>query len=247
MKSIVIAFLLTTLSLSLFAQDPYENAFSYEVHKVYPAFSTTKEELKSATTLVDLNRFYESDWVETYNSVTIAVLQDGNMKTVVGLDDTITPKQKDLMLSADPSSQIHIEVKYMPKNSLTENEERINDWSVSVEPGIKAKYVGGEDKLSAYLKEHVIDQLPEDVFVGYKLAVVEFTIDQNGQVVDARVHTSAQDDTSDKLMLDAICKMPAWSPAEYIDGPKVKQTYAFCVGNMKSCVVNTLNMGINNF
>jgi len=36
--------------------------------------------------------------------------------------------------------------------------------------------------------------------------------------------------------------MPKWTPASYSDGTAIEQDYVLMVGNMKSCIVNLLNI-----
>ena len=78
------------------------------------------------------------------------------------------------------------------------------------------------------------------------LAAVKFTINEEGQIVDAHVFQSAyqpsKDEKIDELLLETICNMPSWEPAEYDNGIKVKQEFVLTVGDMESCVVNLLNI-----
>lgn len=42
-------------------------------------------------------------------------------------------------------------------------------------------------------------------------------------------------------MLETIQEMPHWTPARYANGTKTTQEFAFVVGHMESCVINTIN------
>ena len=42
-------------------------------------------------------------------------------------------------------------------------------------------------------------------------------------------------------MMSGLREMPRWKPAKYANGTKVKQEFAFVVGHMESCVINTIN------
>ena len=74
---------------------------------------------------------------------------------------------------------------------------------------------------------------------------MKFTINELGQVVDTSIFQSTKDDDIDALLYQVICDMPDWTPAEYSNGEKVRQEFAFTIGNHESCVINLLNT-VNN-
>jgi len=63
---IFIAFILPQEGIS---QDNSDFELSYEVNRVYPYISISKEQLKDAKTLMDLHSRYEASWVRKYISV----------------------------------------------------------------------------------------------------------------------------------------------------------------------------------
>jgi len=218
------------------------SSFGYQIDKIFPPLSHTKEELEEINTISELNRFYKKSWVKEYTSVVVTSQIDGVAQTAIGPNDILTDKQKEIIKNADLGTEVNVAVKYYPDNTLTIIEEKVYDFSFSFDPEIDAEYKGGEAQLNQYLKEKVIDHLPEGVFVGYKFASVKFHVDEQGRVVNPHIFWSSEDESVDKLLLETVCNMPVWTPASYESGKKVKQEYSFSVGNMESCAVNTLNL-----
>ena len=75
------------------------------------------------------------------------------------------------------------------------------------------------------------------------MAAVKFTINEKGEIVNPHIFESTKNEKVDKILLETIKKMPKWKPAKHANGLKTKQDFMFTVGNMESCVVNTLGIG----
>ena len=58
-------------------------------------------------------------------------------------------------------------------------------------------------------------------------AMAKFTVNEEGEIVDAKISTPSKDPKIDQLLLDALSKMPKWIPAEDSKGLKVKQEFTF--------------------
>jgi hypothetical protein len=240
-------FVLLILLLMVFpypgsSQDSFNTEPVYEVNRVLPAISLTKEKLAEATTLIDLNKKYPSSWVREYLSVEIITTEKGKTRNAVSENDTLSQEQKDNMRTADSGTDFSVIVRYIPENTLKQNDAKDMEFRVSVDPDQEASFPGGPQQLEQYLNEEVNQKIQDSIFTGYKLAAVKFTINEEGQVIDAHVFWTSEDEKVDAIMLDAICSMPNWKPAEYSDGTKVKQEFAFTVGNMESCVLPLLNI-----
>lgn len=214
----------------------------FEVHQVYQPLAIAKNTFLNAKTLTDLNQHYRASWVKKYISVSIAAIHQGQLKQANSKNDTLTQEQQSLIKRADVGTEISISVKYIPDNTLSHNEPKEINFTFTVEPKQQAKYKTGQSELLKYLKEKAIDKIPNDIFKGYALAAVKFTIDEQGQVINAHIFESSRNEKTDKLLLDALQQMPHWQPAAYENGTKVKQEFALMVGNMESCVVNLLNI-----
>ncbi len=227
------------------SQERFSNELHFEINPIYPYFSITKDELKTAQTLIDLNEKYQSSWIKEYISVEIITLYRGQTKTARSKNDTLSQKQKDLITVADSGTDIAVVVQYIPDNTLSHNEIKVIDFKLAVLPQSDAKYPGGVQQLRHYLKENALSQIPDSTFQNLDLATVKFTIDNLGQVVNAHIFWPFKDEKIDTLLLNAIRCMPNWSPASYSDGTKIKQEFAFTVGNMENCVVNLLGIRKN--
>jgi TonB family protein len=228
-----------------FTQAEGSTTLSYEVNKVYPYLSVMREELKEATTLVDLNHRYKPSWVKEYTSVEVAAICQGQIRKAVGKNDLLTPAQKNILNTADAGTEITVKVLYLPQNTLAHNEMKELAFTFTVNPENDAHFAGGQAQLMQYLKENAIDEIPVGSFKGYDLAAVKFTISEEGEITDVHIFESSKDKRIDALLLTTISRMPCWEPAIDADGTKVKQTFALTVGNMENCMVNLLNIRRN--
>lgn len=232
--------LLVAFAFPYFAatQDNFNNQLACEVDPIYSYISLTKEDLKSVETLTDINKRYEAEWVKEYLSVEVLTVNDGKTRKSVGKNDRLTQEQKNNINNADVNTDISVKVQYLPENNLKNNEPREMGFTFRPIPETEAKYAGDQEALKQYLKKEAIDKIPADIFKRYQLAAVKFSIDEEGQVCDAHVFWSAEDEKVDEILLNVVNNMPQWTPAEYADGTKVKQEFALRVGDMESCVTN---------
>ena len=146
------------------------------------------------------------------------------------------------MAMADVGSDISINMKYIPDNTLKQNTAKESHFSFMVNPETKATYTGGQQELKHYLKDHAIDKIPAETFKEWDLAAVKFTITEKGQVANAHIFETSKDEKIDALLLETIKNMPNWTPAVYSNGTKVEQEFVLTLGNMENCIVNLLNI-----
>ena len=228
------------------SQDNLTNEPRFEVNRIYPYISITKEELNEANSLTDLNRHYKSSWIREYNSVEVLTSYKGKIIKSTGKNDALSQEQKNLMNMADAGADISVKVKYIPENTLTHNDPKEISFTLTVDPENEAEYPGGQQQLIKYLKEKAIDKIPGGSFKNYDLTAVKFTISENGEIMNAHVfdpgYQTSKNEKINELLLEAICNMPPWKPAEYSNGIKVKQEFVFTVGNMENCVAHLLNI-----
>jgi len=215
---------------------------TYEVNPIFPPLSILKETLTTAQTISDLNSHYQSAWIRKYIAVEILATQEGVIKKTIGKNDTLRQAQKDLMNLADIGTSISVNVQYIPENTLKHKEIKTINFSFLVNPENEATYLGGQQKLSAYLKDKVMDKVAVSSFKEHHLTAVKFTIDEEGQVVSVHLFESSKDEQIDTLLLEVIAKMPRWKPAAYANGEKVKQEFVLTVGDHQSCIINGLNI-----
>jgi hypothetical protein len=224
-------------------KQPLANTLKYEVNRVYAPLSISRERLNKANTLIDINRYYKASWVKEYISVEILATHKGQVKKVISKNNILSKEQKSIMQKADVGTAMEVRVLYFPENNLKHNEAKENNFSFIVNPENKAKYAGGDQKLNEYLDKNAIGKIPNDLFKGYDLAAVKFTINEKGQIINQHVFESSKDEKIDQLLLKVISDMPNWKPAEYANGTKVSQEFVLTIGNHESCIINTLNIG----
>lgn len=237
----------------VFSQDSMTNELSYEVYRIYPYITITKDKLSEAYTISDfkheandLNLDYKPSWVKEYISVEILTNYKGRILKAVSENDTLSQEQKHMMKMADAGSDISVKVKYLPNNTLKHNDPKELDFTFTVDPESEAKFPGGLQQLKKYLKENAIDKIPRTSFKNYDLLAVKFTIAEDGEIINAHVFGSeyqvSKNRKTENLLLEVIRNMPCWKPAEYSDGTKVKQDFVLAVGNLGNCMVHLLNI-----
>lgn len=245
-KLFVILFISLAFPYPGASQGSSTNELKYEVNRIYPYISIPKETLNKAQTLADINARYKSSWVREYISVEILTSYKGKIRKAISKNDTLSQEQKEIINRADAGTDISVNIRYLPENTLKQNDIKENNFTFSVDPEKEAKYSGGQQQLQQYLKDNAIDKIPAGSFKDYDLTAIKFTINEDGHIIDAHVFEpviqTSNNEKIDDLLLEAIRKMPCWEPAEFSDGTNVKQEFVLTVGNMENCVVSLLNI-----
>jgi len=96
-KVLVLLFIALAFPHTGSAQDSLTFELKYEVNRIYPPISITRERLNEANTLVDLNRYFKSSWVREFISVEIMTSHEGRIVKAVSKNDSLTQKQNDIM------------------------------------------------------------------------------------------------------------------------------------------------------
>lgn len=224
------------------SQDGLPDTPEYGVYRIYPSVSITKEKLREAHTIAEVNKYFKSEWIREYISVEILASHSGVMGSALGKNDTLSHEQKDVIDMADLGTDIAVMVRYMPENTLKHNDVKEFNFTFTIDPENDATFSGGQEELRQYLKGNAIDKIPDGSFTGLDFAAVTFTINEKGQVIDAHLFDTSEDEKIDDLLLETICNMPSWMAAEYSDGTHVRQEFVLTVGNMKNCMSNLLNI-----
>jgi hypothetical protein len=218
----------------------------FDVMRVYPNPTLEREPLIASKKVVDIHKYFKSSWVREYISVDVLATVNGKEKKASSKTNVLTEEQKQTMEMADIGSEISVFVHYIPENTLKNNEPKVFDFSFFVDAENEARYLKGKTQLKHYLSERAISKIDKELFVGnYKLAAVKFAVDEDGRIVDAYVSNSSDDKKVDSILLDAVCNMPSWKPAEYTNGQKTKQSFVLVVGSKESCSMNLLNLKDN--
>jgi hypothetical protein len=219
-----------------------QNDLKFEINKVLPFISIQEAKLDKINTLTDLDKLYPASWVREYISVEISAYKNGIQTKASGISDVLNQEQKELIRLADLSSDIAVIVTYIPNNSLKNNPAKQYDFKVTIMPDKNAIYSEGVEQLNQYLQENSIANIKAGSFTGYDLTAIKFTITEQGDISDIKVAMPSKDTKIDKMLVEAISKMPSWKPAAFSNGLKVKQDFVLTIGNMENCMVNLLNI-----
>jgi hypothetical protein len=239
---IAILFLNFTFVNQSVSQEHADNPMSFNVYRVYPAISFTKDEFSKAKSIIDINDRFKPEWVKNYVSVEITATKNGKSVNALGKTEVLTQDQIQLINSADLNTEIAVSVMYFPDNNLSHNDVQEERFKFYLDHEVDARYAGEQEEMLQYIKQNAIDKIPKGTFGQYQLSAVTFSVNKKGQIVDVNVLLSAENEAVDKFLYDAVCNMGKWRPAEYTDGTKIKQDYVLLVGDMKSCNTNLINI-----
>lgn len=215
----------------------------FEINVNHEPLSISQDQLHTATNISDLNRMFRPEWIREYHSVSISAIQENKIVQVQGSNGSLNEEQKQFLHNLNFPTTVSVSIYYTPENNLKDNPEREEIFSFSIQPTRAASYKAGEKKLLEYLKENATDHISNGVFQGYDLAIIKFTINEHGHVVDTSIFQSSKDEKTDELLHEVICNMPDWNPAMHSNGVKVRQEFVFTVGNHENCFINVLNLG----
>jgi len=189
------------------------------------------QRFSSTPQFFDYRKIVEIVWAE------ITTTNNGQLMITQNTGDLLTKEQKQQLNSADLGSEIYVnvKVKYKAEANNTPNNSGNIIYGVLVAvvvPETEAEYVGGFKQLSAYFIENVFNQVAEPTDAEkIANAAVKFTVNEQGQVVGAKIARSTNDPKLDKLLLEATYKMPKWKPALDSKGMRVKQEFSIPFGN----------------
>ncbi len=173
-----------------------------------------------------------------YVAVEISATSNNEVLKAQSTSDVLTPQQRAILNNADLNTNIVIEIRFKFKKLLADNRGVHNDKIMNggvvftVVPEIEAEFPGGFKQLTNYLTENIVSRVTEKLAAEkLQFAAVKFTVDENGLVVDAKVIRTSSVAKTDKLILDAINKMPKWKPAGNSKGEKLKQEFTIPFGD----------------
>ena len=232
MKNNFLILLCSSLFISCFSQTSRDVFFkSYTPPLI-------KEKLNEAKVIKDIIPNCPSHWNGIIDIVSINILAvcNGRDLTSENSNENLTQAQKDLLLNADLGSNISVKIKFKWKDTKSVIGDygkilNMNEFRVAVVPAIEAEFPGGYKQIAEYLNENIFKKIPETGLTPKQILSVKviFTIDENGNVVNAKI-PFATNPAIDKLLLEAITKMPKWKPAQNSKGLKVKQEFSYSIG-----------------
>ena len=168
--------------------------------------------------------------------VEISATSNGKTLSAQNTSDKLTSEQKNILTTADLGTDIRIKIQFNYKNQSDDSfgsrsgiKEGVS--TVTVVPDTEAEYPGGHKEITEYFTKNVIDKIAApSTSQKIQNAIVRFTINEEGKIVDAKISRTSTDPYIDKLLLDATAKMPKWKPAENSKGIKVKQEFVIPFG-----------------
>ena len=234
------------LTFNSTAQDS-EETVAFDVFKIHPPLSFSMEELSKVESILDLNPYFKSNWVRNYEEIEVHTIKNGEPIVSRSSAIALTSEQKEEILSADLVTSTIVKIKYLPENNLQNNTSKDFDFSYVIAPAKRASYPGGKEELRDFLIAEAINNDEFNNLGEQDIAAIKFKVDREGNIIDTEIFSSSNNEEVDRLLLNAICKMPKWSPASYDSGQNVEEEYALMVGNLKSCVMNMLHIRPNVF
>lgn len=220
------------------ANSVYEIMPEFNRYFVLP-FNEHDQFNKQIVSIYPSSGFYPSEnysYLFNFISVEVSSICDGNVMTAQSTGDLLTAEQKNIINLAELGTDISIKIKFTYKNeanSSSGSAAKINEgvYSVTVIPDTEAEYPGGFKQFAAYYTENVFNKIQErKATEKIQQVVLKFTVDEEGQIVDARIASTSTDPKIDELLLDATNKMPKWMPAQNSKGIKVKQEFSIPFG-----------------
>jgi hypothetical protein len=176
-----------------------------------------------------------------YVYVEIITVYNGEALTAIGSNEVLTMEQKDIISKSDLGTDINIKIKFRFKDQISENRKSVSDikegkYVVTVVPETEALYPGGFKQITEYLTENILNNFSKK-YASEKIqqAIVRFTVNEEGQIVDALIYKTSTDLKIDELLLEATKSMTKWTPAENSKGNKVSQVFNIPLGGGGGC------------
>lgn len=232
MKNVITVLILLSFSATSFSQPmTLAQDLWFDVRGIFST-PVKRDVTDGAKMMKDLNEGYPSSWIKESDYISSEVLTTCNGKIIkaFGTNDALTEEQRSNLIAADMFSEVFVEVKYKMRDTGTKVESRTMNFAVTIVPDIEAEYCDGYEKLKEYLLEKAVSKIPETNTLGMNPAKIGFTINEEGEVTDAKIIESTKLKKTDELLLEVIKNMPKWKPAENLEGKKFKQKFEFLVG-----------------
>jgi TonB family protein len=169
--------------------------------------------------------------IVSYDSVVVVTTSNGRQQKALGKSENLTEEQKAILATADMFSNVVFFIKHKSKNSVTgelENGEMLV--KLMVRPETEAVFNGGMDGLIDYLKENSEEQVKQLAVKQGFVAVVNFTINEEGNADEIDVAESSEYKGIDEVLKQLLKNMPSWTPAQDAIGNKVPHKFEIIFG-----------------
>lgn len=196
--------------------------------------SITKERLNNAKLISDVIENYPESWISEYISVELITELNGEEISAVSANEVLSEEQRNLLNMLEESSSIIVNVKYKTKVAVTDvMEDNLLNISMTIIPEKEAEFVGGYDKMIAYLQKNINGKVSDVKLSELQYSSVVFTVNEEGRTDKIKLINTSGNSEIDNLLLKLIGNMPKWKPAENSSGGLVKQEFEFNFGNAK--------------
>lgn len=235
MKRILLTALLSFFIASCFSQS------SNDYYNWMVQGKIKKEKLNDARLMFDIipnfpQAYYSK--ILDYVSVEISTVCDGKILTAISKNEVLTPEQKSMLNNADFGTEINVNIKFSYKDPANDvyggggKIKEIKPLSVTVVPETEAEFSGGNNLVVQYFRNKLITNNSDSVIIQkINYITLDFTVNEEGEITNAKVFRSSGDPEIDKLFLETANNMPKWKPAQDAKGIKVKQNFKISLKN----------------
>jgi hypothetical protein len=207
------------------------------VYVVESRFMTTisKEKLQNAKSVMDIFPKRETDRMESYADVRIAILKDGEEIMEIGKNEILTNAQIELLQSADYSTNFYIKSNSKLRTQFGRVEDYDLVYYMTIVPETEAKFALGQEALIDYLKTNSKAETIGITQDKLQPGRINFTITKEGKITSVKLDSTSGYPAFDEKLLDLIINMPkTWIPATNSKGEKIDQELIFFFG-MQGC------------
>ena len=230
------------MSACAYSQGQTDYGLTVEMNTSVSSITVDALEFDNIKTFTEIDRHFKSEWVHEFLSVEVLIIKSGNPHILKAKDDNITDDLRQAIVNADSGSAIKVSYEYISENTIDNNNVHRDGFSFTMLPDNDASFPGGVLNMNEYLDEAGVNTIQKKDIDIYNLAAVKFTVTESGHIENAHIANKSNNKEVDKLLLNAICNMPSWTPASYNDGVTVAQEYVLSAGDHSSCAVNVLNI-----
>jgi len=238
--------LLLTLLFPFTAHTQNNNLFdlTFDIVEIQAPRSISHKALATLEDVSDLSSFYNTSWIKSYEEISVKTFVDGEWVTKNTFDKKFSTKQLLLFDKMDITKSAFIKIKYIPENTLSQNDVQEINFQFSIAPHKKAGFDGGEQALDKFILNGEKLISPSE-FKQDQLTIIKFTVTQKGEIGKVNILESSGDISIDKILVNYIRSSPKWQPALYNNDLPTETDFALLVGDIKSCSANQIKFNIN--
>ncbi len=178
-------------------------------------------ELQGVDSLNTFIPHYPTQWIASYNQVTISKITQSDSITLITKNNLLTANDRSFLASFNVGDRLEVIINYQTENAITgELYDAEMNYTVVVFPDYDAMPIG--DFIS--LRNQLQDEFPE---LPSEDAAISFVINENGEIEQLNVLESFQDESLTQQVKKRLSRLPKWTPAELGNGTKVAQRFVW--------------------